>query len=217
MVENHGELFLRRVYTDREIRFCQSRRHAIEHFAGLWAAKEAILKALGSGWSRGGLVDRHRGPPGEAGPAQGPGRRRGQGVGDPPGDRRHPPLDLALPDLRHRLRDGPRGRGAVATAAGTRGLKPDPGPRRPSGRLRRSGRAASRLRQAERRGGADEHEDDRSRLGHRRGHGLPRLRGRQAAAMPADPARLGDRAGDQRPVERLLADDDGLLRARGTG
>ena len=53
MVENHGELFLRRVYTDREIRFCQSRKHAIEHFAGLWAAKEAILKALGSGWSQG--------------------------------------------------------------------------------------------------------------------------------------------------------------------
>ncbi len=53
MVESHGELFLRRVYTDREIRYCQSRKHAIEHFAGRWAAKEAILKALGSGWSRG--------------------------------------------------------------------------------------------------------------------------------------------------------------------
>lgn len=53
MIEQHGELFLRRVYTDREIRYCQSRKHAIEHFAGRWAAKEAILKALGSGWSRG--------------------------------------------------------------------------------------------------------------------------------------------------------------------
>src|SRR4051812_23208277 len=53
MVENHGELFLRRVYTEREIRYCQSRKHAIEHFAGFWAAKEAILKALGGGWSRG--------------------------------------------------------------------------------------------------------------------------------------------------------------------
>ena len=53
MVENHGELFLRRVYTDREIRFCQARKHAIEHFTGLWAAKEAILKALGAGRSRG--------------------------------------------------------------------------------------------------------------------------------------------------------------------
>lgn len=52
MIEQHGELFLRRVYTEREIRFCQSRKHAIEHFAGHWAAKEAILKAMGSGWSR---------------------------------------------------------------------------------------------------------------------------------------------------------------------
>ena len=53
MVENHGELFLRRIYTEREIRFCQARKHAIEHFAGRWAAKEAILKALGTGWTRG--------------------------------------------------------------------------------------------------------------------------------------------------------------------
>src|SRR5262249_48812639 len=53
MIEQHGELFLRRVYTEREIRYCQSRKHAIEPFAGRWAAKEAILKALGTGWSRG--------------------------------------------------------------------------------------------------------------------------------------------------------------------
>ncbi len=53
MVEHHGELFLRRVYTEREIRFCQSRKHAIEYFSGRWAAKEAILKALGTNWTRG--------------------------------------------------------------------------------------------------------------------------------------------------------------------
>jgi holo-[acyl-carrier protein] synthase len=53
MIEQHGELFLRRVYTEREIRYCQARKHAIEHFAGRWAAKEAILKALGTGRSRG--------------------------------------------------------------------------------------------------------------------------------------------------------------------
>jgi holo-[acyl-carrier protein] synthase len=50
MIEQHGELFLRRVYTEREIRYCQARKHATEHFAGRWAAKEAILKCLGSGW-----------------------------------------------------------------------------------------------------------------------------------------------------------------------
>ena len=53
MIEQHGELFLRRVYTDREIRYCQARKHAMEHFAGRWAAKEAILKAIGTGWIRG--------------------------------------------------------------------------------------------------------------------------------------------------------------------
>jgi holo-[acyl-carrier protein] synthase len=53
MIEHHGELFLRRVYTEREIRYCHSRKHAIEHFAGRWAAKEAIVKAMGTVWSRG--------------------------------------------------------------------------------------------------------------------------------------------------------------------
>jgi holo-[acyl-carrier protein] synthase len=53
MIEQHGELFLTRVYTEREIRYCQERRRAMEHFAGRWAAKEAILKCLGTGWRRG--------------------------------------------------------------------------------------------------------------------------------------------------------------------
>lgn len=47
MIEQHGELFLERVYTEREIRQCNARKRAIEHFAGLWAAKEAVLKSLG--------------------------------------------------------------------------------------------------------------------------------------------------------------------------
>jgi holo-[acyl-carrier protein] synthase len=53
MVEQHGELFLNRVYTEREVRYCQARKRAVEHFAGRWAAKEAILKCLGSGWRKG--------------------------------------------------------------------------------------------------------------------------------------------------------------------
>jgi holo-[acyl-carrier protein] synthase len=53
MIEQHGELFLTRVYTEREIRYCQARKHATEHFAGRWAAKEAVLKCLGTGWSHG--------------------------------------------------------------------------------------------------------------------------------------------------------------------
>jgi holo-[acyl-carrier protein] synthase len=53
MIERHGELFITRVYTPTEIRYCQSRRQATQHFAGRWAAKEAVLKALGTGWRRG--------------------------------------------------------------------------------------------------------------------------------------------------------------------
>src|SRR6516165_11858741 len=53
MIEQHGEIFLTRVFTPREIRYCQARKHATEHFAGRWAAKEAVLKCLGTGWRRG--------------------------------------------------------------------------------------------------------------------------------------------------------------------
>ena len=53
MIERHGELFLTRVYTKREIEYCSSRKAATQHYAGRWAAKEAVLKALGTGWSRG--------------------------------------------------------------------------------------------------------------------------------------------------------------------
>ncbi|HEY1378000.1 MAG TPA: holo-ACP synthase [Gemmataceae bacterium] len=53
MIEKHGELFLTRVFTERELRYCQRSKHATEHFAGRWAAKEAVLKCLGTGWSKG--------------------------------------------------------------------------------------------------------------------------------------------------------------------
>jgi holo-[acyl-carrier protein] synthase len=53
MIERHGEQFLTRVYTPREVRYCQGRKNATEHFAGRWAAKEAILKCLGTGWRKG--------------------------------------------------------------------------------------------------------------------------------------------------------------------
>jgi holo-[acyl-carrier protein] synthase len=53
LIEQHGELYLTRVFTAREISYCQERKRAMEHFAGRWAAKEAILKALGTGWQKG--------------------------------------------------------------------------------------------------------------------------------------------------------------------
>ena len=53
MIERHGELFLQRVYTEQEVAYCQKRTASYQHFAGRWAAKEAVLKALGTGWARG--------------------------------------------------------------------------------------------------------------------------------------------------------------------
>jgi holo-[acyl-carrier protein] synthase len=53
MIEKHGEVFLERVFTRKEIEYCSSRKAATQHYAGRWAAKEAILKVLGTGWAKG--------------------------------------------------------------------------------------------------------------------------------------------------------------------
>lgn len=53
MIDRHGESFLNRIYTEEEIQFCQKRRHCNEAFAGRWAAKEAVMKVLGTGFVRG--------------------------------------------------------------------------------------------------------------------------------------------------------------------
>ena len=53
MIERHGELFVCRVYTPQEVDYCSARKAATQHYAGRWAAKEAVLKAIGSGWVRG--------------------------------------------------------------------------------------------------------------------------------------------------------------------
>ncbi len=56
LVENHGEHFLERVFTPAEQRYCAlSPKRYFEHLAGRFAAKEAVLKVLGTGW-RGGIA-----------------------------------------------------------------------------------------------------------------------------------------------------------------
>ena len=46
-IENIGEKFLKRVFTDREIEYCESRKgQKYQHYAGRFAAKEAALKAI---------------------------------------------------------------------------------------------------------------------------------------------------------------------------
>lgn len=48
-----GERFLRRVYTAAEIAYCLSRAHPAESLAARFAAKEAVMKCLGTGWAAG--------------------------------------------------------------------------------------------------------------------------------------------------------------------
>ena len=53
LIREHGERFLSRVFTEEEKAYCSSRPLPAQHFAGRFAAKEAVLKALGTGWAEG--------------------------------------------------------------------------------------------------------------------------------------------------------------------
>ena len=56
MVQEHGQHFLDRCFTPLEQAYCdRSPKRRFEHLAGRFAAKEAVLKALGTGW-RGGIA-----------------------------------------------------------------------------------------------------------------------------------------------------------------
>lgn len=52
-IDRHGDRFIRRVFTQAEIDYCGSRKRRIEHLAGRFAAKEAVLKVMGTGWQNG--------------------------------------------------------------------------------------------------------------------------------------------------------------------
>jgi holo-[acyl-carrier protein] synthase len=68
MIARYGDRFLARVFTDGEITYCTRKRDPAPSFAARFAAKEAAMKALGTGYSRGvfwkGIeVVRRHGPP----------------------------------------------------------------------------------------------------------------------------------------------------------
>jgi holo-[acyl-carrier protein] synthase len=68
MLTRYGDRFLRRLFTEGEIAYCSRRRDPVPHLAGRFAVKEAAMKALGTGHSRGVLwkdieVVRAGGPP----------------------------------------------------------------------------------------------------------------------------------------------------------
>lgn len=52
-IARRGRAFLERLFTPSEIRYCEKHRNRAERFAGRFAAKEAAMKALGTGWARG--------------------------------------------------------------------------------------------------------------------------------------------------------------------
>ncbi|HEY2119667.1 MAG TPA: holo-ACP synthase [Candidatus Acidoferrum sp.] len=53
VIESQKERFLRRVFTLDEVAYCEQFKNKYERYAGRFAAKEAAMKALGTGWSRG--------------------------------------------------------------------------------------------------------------------------------------------------------------------
>src|SRR6476469_2797265 len=52
-ISRFGDRFLRRIYTEEERKYCDSKANRVERYAARFAAKEAAMKALGTGWSRG--------------------------------------------------------------------------------------------------------------------------------------------------------------------
>jgi len=52
-IARFGDRFLQRVFTPEEIRYCQSKKNSTERFAARFAAKEAAMKALGTGQRQG--------------------------------------------------------------------------------------------------------------------------------------------------------------------
>jgi holo-[acyl-carrier protein] synthase len=54
-IERYGDRFVTRIFTDGEVAYCRRRRDFVSSFAARFAAKEAAMKALGTGHSRGVL------------------------------------------------------------------------------------------------------------------------------------------------------------------
>ncbi|HYA24183.1 MAG TPA: holo-[acyl-carrier-protein] synthase [Terriglobales bacterium] len=52
-IQRFGERFIRRVFTEGEIRYCDPKANRVERYAARFAAKEAAMKAIGTGWNQG--------------------------------------------------------------------------------------------------------------------------------------------------------------------
>ncbi|MCP5118668.1 MAG: holo-ACP synthase [bacterium] len=52
-IQRHGRRFIERIYTPTEIRYVERKANRFERFAARFAAKEAGMKAIGTGWRHG--------------------------------------------------------------------------------------------------------------------------------------------------------------------
>jgi holo-[acyl-carrier protein] synthase len=52
-IKRFGDRFITRIFTQGEIRYCDSKANRVERYAARFAAKEAAMKALGTGWNHG--------------------------------------------------------------------------------------------------------------------------------------------------------------------
>ena len=52
-IERYGDRFIHRIYTAAEIAYVERKANRFERYAGRFAAKEAGMKAIGTGWKRG--------------------------------------------------------------------------------------------------------------------------------------------------------------------
>ena len=52
-IARYGDRFINRIFTDAEMAYCAGKHRPAPHYAGRFAAKEAAMKALGTGLARG--------------------------------------------------------------------------------------------------------------------------------------------------------------------
>jgi holo-[acyl-carrier protein] synthase len=52
-IDEWGNTFLEKIFTEKELSYARARQNSVQHFAGRFAVKEAVAKALTTGWSEG--------------------------------------------------------------------------------------------------------------------------------------------------------------------
>ncbi len=122
-IARYGDRFLHRIFTEGEIAYATRRRNPAPHFAGRFAAKEAAMKALGTGHSQGVLWRDIEVVRARRAAATAVSRRRGPAI-RPPEGKQLAVDDYALANARHRAGDAAPlvviVRGAIADARAQR-------------------------------------------------------------------------------------------------